>query len=104
ALSPIPRRLSPRCLGRFEARSLARHSLCWMLLGIDDAVIRWWRDERVLDGSYCDHRTTGESHQGALRVTHSRRWPYRRTLVTDAVYVLFRACEDRGGGSPAVKE
>ena len=47
-----------------------------MLLGVDDIVVRWWRHERVLDASYCDHRTSGESRQRALRVTHNRRWPY----------------------------
>src|SRR6516225_831825 len=57
ALSPIPWRLSPQCLGRFEARRLARHSLCWMLWGVDDVVVRWWRDERLMDGSYRDPPT-----------------------------------------------
>src|SRR5215831_14032901 len=94
ALSPIPWRLSPQCLWRFEARRVARHSLCWMLLVFDDVVVRWWRDERVFDGGYCDPRTTGENRQRAFRVAHSRRWPYRRRLVADAAYVRCRAFAD----------
>src|SRR5262249_58084547 len=94
ALSPIPRRLSPEW-------SLARHSLCWMLLGVDDVVVRWWRDERVLDCSYCDACARGESRQGAFRVAGSRRWSYRRRLVADAAYVRVRSFADiRRGLTP----
>src|SRR5215470_17078864 len=78
ALSPLPWRLSPRCLWRLKDRSTARHSLCWMLLGFDDVVVRWWPDEHVLDGGYCDPRTSGENRQRAFLVSHSRRWSYRR--------------------------
>src|SRR5262245_26884009 len=87
ALSQIPRRLSQQCLGRVEARSLARHSLRWMLLGVDDVVVRWWRDERVLDGGYCDPCTSGEDRQRAFLVAYSRRWSYCRRLVANAAYV-----------------
>src|SRR6516225_7285584 len=99
ALSPMPRRLSPRCLWRFEARSLARHSLCWMLLGVDDVVVRWWRGERVLDGSYCDACACGENSQRPPRVARSRRWSYRRRLVADAAYVHFRSFANISGGA-----
>src|SRR5262249_43175077 len=94
ALYPIPRRPSREYLGGFKARSLARHSLCWMLLGFDDVVVRWWRDERVLDCSYCDACARGESRQGAFRVAGSRRWSYRRRLVADAAYVRVRSFAD----------
>src|SRR5262249_21778567 len=94
ALYPIPRWLSLQCLGRFEARRVARHSLCWMLLGVDDVVVRWWRDQHVMDGSYCDPRTSGENRQRALRVAHSRSWPYNWGLVADAAYVLCRSFAD----------
>src|SRR5262249_46643194 len=102
AFSPIPWRLSPECLGRFEARRVARHSLCWMLLGVDDVVVHWWRDERVLDGGYCDPRTSGENRQRAPRVARSRRWSYRRRLVADAAYVRCRSCADSRRGAPTV--
>jgi hypothetical protein len=102
ALSPIPWRLSPECLGRFEARSLARRSLCWMLLGVDDIVVRWRRDEHVMDGGYCDACARGESRQGASRVARSRRWPYRRRLVAHAAYVRCRAFADTCRGAHAV--
>ena len=36
-----------------------------MLLGIDDLGVRWWRDERVMDRSYCDAGTRGENHRRA---------------------------------------
>src|SRR5262245_9035636 len=93
-LSPIPWRLSPRCLGRFKDRTTARHSSCWMLLVFDDVVVRWWRDERVLDGSYCDASTHGENRQRAFLVTHNRRWPDRWRLVADAAYVHARSFAD----------
>src|SRR5262249_10107772 len=94
ALSPIPRRLSPRCLWRVKDRSTARHSLCWMLLAVDDAVVRWWRDECVLYGGYCDARTRRENRQRALRLARSRRWSCCRRLVADAAYVHARSFAD----------
>jgi hypothetical protein len=45
----------------------------WMLLGVDDVVVRLWRDEYVLGGSYCDPRFRGENRQGAPRVACGRR-------------------------------
>src|SRR5262245_3675786 len=92
ALSPIPWGLSPQWLRRFEARRLARRSMCWMLLGVDDVVVRWWRDEHVVDGGYCDPRAHGKSRARAPRVASDRCRSYRRRLVADAAYVLFREC------------
>ena len=94
ALYPILRRLSSQCLGRFGDRRTARRLLCWMLLGVDDVVVRWWRDERVMDRSYCDARTRGENRRRAPRVERSRRCSYRRRLVTDATYVRYRSFAD----------
>ena len=88
------KRLSPQCLGGFKARSLARRSLCWMLLGVDDVVVRWRRDERVMDGGYCDVCVRGENRQRASCVARSRRWSYRRWLVADAAYVRVRSFAD----------
>src|SRR6185437_5266351 len=102
ALYPIPRRLSPQCLGRFGDRSPARRLLCWMLLGIDDVVVRWWHDEPVMDGSHCDARARGDNRQRASRVARSRRWSYRRRLVADAAYVRFRSFADIRRGAHAV--
>jgi Predicted metal-binding integral membrane protein len=94
ALYPILRRLSSQCLGRFGDRRTARRLLCWMLLGVDDVVVRWWRDERVMDRSYCDARIRGENRRRAPRVARSRRCSYRRRLVADATYVRFRSFAD----------
>src|SRR6187551_736699 len=91
ALSPIPRRLSPQCLGCFAARSLARRSMCGMLLGVDDVAVRWWNGQHVMDGGYCDPRTGGENSQRPPRVARSRHWSCRRRLVVDAAYVRFRS-------------
>ena len=65
-----------------------------MLLGVDDVVVRWWHDEPVMDGSYCDARARGENRQRASRVARSRRWSYRRRLVADAAYVRVRSFAD----------
>jgi hypothetical protein len=89
-------------LGGFEARGLARHSLCWMLLGVDDVDVRWWRDERALDGTYCAACARGENRQRAFRVARSRHWSYRRRLVADAAYVRCRAFADIRGGAHAL--
>src|SRR6476659_2915619 len=94
ALYPMPRRLSSQCLGRFGDRRTARRLLCWMLLGVDDVVVRWWRDERVMDRNYCDARIRGENRRRAPRVARSRRCSYRRRLVADATYVRFRSFAD----------
>src|SRR5262249_34587792 len=69
---------------------------------VDDAVVRWWRVKRVLDGSYCDARTRGESRQRAFLVAYSRRWSYRRRLVADAAYVRNRSCADSPRGAHAI--
>src|SRR5262245_56183506 len=103
SLSPLAWRFSSRCLGRFEARSLARRSLCWMLLGFDDVVVCWWRDERVFDGGYCDASTRGKNRQRAFFVAHSRRWPYRRRLVANAAYVRCRSCANSRGAHSLVR-
>ena len=102
ALYPILRRLSSQCLGRFGDRRTARRLLCWMLLGVDDVVVRWWRDERVMDRSYCDAHTRGENRRRAPRVARSRRCSYRRRLVADATYVRFRSFADFRRGARAV--
>ena len=73
-----------------------------MLLGVDDVVVRWWRDERVMDRSYCDARTRGENRRRAPRVARSRRCSYRRRLVADATYVRFRSFADFRRGGRAV--
>jgi hypothetical protein len=73
--------------------------MCWLLLGVDDVVVRWWRDERVMDRGYCSPRFRGEDRQRASRVARSRRWSYRRGLVADAAYVLRRACADTRCGA-----
>jgi len=65
-----------------------------MLLGFDDVIVRWWRDERVMDGSYCDARARGENRQRTSRVARSRRWSCRRRLVADAAHVLCRSFAD----------
>ena len=101
-LYPIPRRLSPQCLRRFGDRRPARRLLCWMLLGVDDVDVRWWHDEPVMDGSYCDARARGENRQRASRVARSRRWSYRRRLVADAAYVRVRSFVDIRPGARAV--
>src|SRR5262249_20758840 len=102
ALSPISWRRSPQCLWRFKDRSTARHSLCWMLLGVDDVIVCWWRDERVFDGGYCDASTRGKNRQRAFFVAHSRRWPYRRRLVANAAYVRCRSCANSRGAHSLV--
>ena len=73
-----------------------------MLLGVDDVVVRWWRDERVMDGGYCDARTSGENRARAPRVARSRCWSYCRRLVADATYVLCGAFADISRGARAV--
>src|SRR6476660_9097548 len=73
-----------------------------MLLGVDDVVVRWWRDERVMDRSYCDAGIRGENRRRAPRVARSRRCSYRRRLVADATYVRFRSFADFRRGARAV--
>ena len=63
----------------------------------DDVVVCWWRDERVLNGAYCDPGARRENSQRAFLIAHSRRRSYRRRLVADAAYVLFRARADIRG-------
>ena len=65
-----------------------------MLLGVDVVAVRWRRDERVMDGGYCDACARGENRQRASRVAHSRHWSYRRRLVADAAYVRVRSFAD----------
>jgi len=74
-----------------------------MLLGVDDVVVRWWRDERVMDGSYCDPRTPGENHPRTPCVSRSRHWSYHRRLVADAAYVICRSCADIRLGAYALR-
>ena len=73
-----------------------------MLLGVDDVVVRWWRDERVLDGGYCDARARGENSQRTRRIVCSRRCSYRRRLAVDAAYVRFRSFADSRRGAHAL--
>jgi hypothetical protein len=70
----------------------------WVLLGIDDVVVRRWRDEHVLDCGYCDACAGGENRQRTPRAAGSRRWSHRRRMVADAAYVLFRSLADIGRG------
>src|SRR6516162_4913678 len=96
-LYPTPRWLSSQCLGRLGDRSPARRLLCWMLLGIDDVVVRWRRDERVMDRGHCSIRACGKSFTGwALRLARSRCWSYRRRCVVgDAIaHVRFGSLAD----------
>src|SRR5262245_22247527 len=86
ALYPRPRRLSPPSLGRFGDRSPARSLLCWMLLGVDDVVVRWWRDELVMDYGYCHTCVRGESRGRAPCLACCGRRPHlRRYLPADAI-------------------
>src|SRR5262249_5714302 len=92
ALYPKPRRLSPQSLGRFGDRSPARSLLCWMLLGVDDLVVRWWRDERVMDYGYCHTCVRGESRRRTpCLACCGRRSHLRRYLPADAIgHVCWR--------------
>ena len=74
-----------------------------MLLGVDDVVVRWWRDERVMDGSYCDPRTPGENHPRTPCVSRSRHWSYHRRLVADAAYFICGSCADIRLGAYALR-
>ena len=86
ALYPKPRRFSPQCLGRFGDRSPARHLLCWLLLGVDDVVVRWWRDERVMDHGHCHACVRGEGRRRAPCLACCwRRSHLRRCLAADAI-------------------
>ena len=38
--------------------------LCWMLLGVDDVVVRRWRNERAMDRGHFGTRACGESCSG----------------------------------------
>src|SRR6516225_2339490 len=90
-LYPKPRRFSPQCLGRFGDRSPARRLLSWMLLGVDDIVVRWWRDERVMDHGHCHACIRGESHRRTpCLACCGRRSHLRRYLAADAIgYVRY---------------
>src|SRR5262249_24927400 len=91
ALYPKPRRLSPQCVGRFGDRRPARRLLCWMLLVVDDVVVRWWRDERVLDHGDCDAGIRGESRQRTPCLACCRCRPHlRRYLAADAIGYVTR--------------
>src|SRR5262249_11956057 len=96
AFCPKPRRLSPQCLGRVGDRSLARRLLSWMLLGVDDGVVRWWRDERVVDHSHRDACIRGESHGRTRRVACCRpRSHLRRYLAAYAIdHVRYSSLAD----------
>src|SRR5262249_33478264 len=67
--------------------------MCWMLLGVNDVVVRRWRDERVLDGGYCDACARGENRQGTSRVAGSRCWSYRRTGRKHEVVVFIEVVD-----------
>jgi predicted metal-binding membrane protein len=51
SLYPTLRRLSSQRPGRLGDRGPARRLLCWMLLGVDDVVVRRWGNERVWIGA-----------------------------------------------------
>ena len=74
-----------------------------MLLGVNDVVVRWWRDERFLDGSYCDPPFRGENSQRPPRVARSQRWSYRRRLVANSANVHCRAFADIRRGARGVQ-
>src|SRR5262245_340037 len=106
ALYPKPRRLSPPSPARFGGRSPARRLLSWMLLGVDDVVVRWWRDELVMDYGYCHTCVRGESRgRAACLACRGRRSHLRRYLAADAIgYVRYGSLADmtncnRPGGS-----
>src|SRR5262245_42686844 len=78
-----------------------------MLLGVDDVVVRWWRDEHVMDHGRCHACIRGESRERTIYLAccGRRSHPLRRYLPADSiVYLAPPRRRDRRRFHPAAAE
>src|SRR5262249_39811644 len=67
-------------------------------LGVDDVVVRWWRDEHVMDDGRCHACVRGESRGRApCLACCGRRSHLRRYLAADAIGYVCYGSYRRGG-------